>query len=63
MHRVSQVADKARMLAVKRSLWVALITAGSVGFSFALACATPFAALATLAALICRDGICLPWSA
>jgi hypothetical protein len=37
--------------AVKRALWVFLIVAGSVGFSFVFACATPFAALAALAAL------------
>jgi hypothetical protein len=37
--------------AVKRTLWGFLILAGSVGFSFVFACATPFAALATLAAL------------
>jgi hypothetical protein len=37
--------------ATKRALWVGLVVTGSIGFSFALACATPFAALATLAAL------------
>jgi len=37
--------------AVKRAVWGFLILAGSVGFSFVFACATPFAALATLAAL------------
>ena len=32
-------------------LWTALLTAGSVAFSLILACATPFAALGSLAAL------------
>jgi hypothetical protein len=36
---------------VKRSLFITVLGVGSIGFSFALACATPFAALATLAAL------------
>lgn len=40
--------------AVKRALWGFLILAGSIGFSFVFACATPFAALATLAALNMR---------
>lgn len=37
--------------AAKRALWVSLIVVGCIGFSFVFACATPFAALATLAAL------------
>jgi hypothetical protein len=44
-------ADRAHNSFLKRSLWMVLLTMSSVGFSFALACATPFAALATLAAL------------
>lgn len=35
----------------KRVLWVTLLLVATIGFSFVLACATPFAALATLAAL------------
>lgn len=35
----------------KRNLWVSLIVLGSIGFSFIFACATPFAALASMAAL------------
>ena len=38
----------------KRAVWIALLTGASVLFSFALACATPFPALATLAALHMR---------
>jgi hypothetical protein len=38
----------------KRAAWIALLTGASVLFSFALACATPFPALATLAALHMR---------
>lgn len=34
-----------------RGLWLGLIVAGGAGFSLFFACATPFAALATLAAL------------
>jgi hypothetical protein len=44
-------ADSVGTAALRCALWIALITVGSIGFSFALACATPFAALATLAAL------------
>lgn len=36
---------------MKRALWGVVVLVGSVGFSFVFACATPFAALATLAAL------------
>ncbi len=35
----------------RRAIWIGLIVAGGIGFSFFFACATPFAALATLAAL------------
>jgi hypothetical protein len=35
----------------RRTIWIALIVAAGIGFSFFFACATPFAALATLAAL------------
>lgn len=35
----------------KQALWIGLLLAGSIGFSFVFACATPFAALAALAAL------------
>ncbi len=45
--------------AAQRALWLALIVVGGVGFSPFFACATPFAALATLAAgkLNWRDGL------
>jgi len=43
--------DAATIAGLKRVLWIALLLAGSVLFSFALDCATPFAALAALAAL------------
>lgn len=47
--------------AVVRALWMALLVAASIAFSFALACATPFAALAAMAALFMRrrDGFVL----
>jgi hypothetical protein len=35
----------------RRTIWIVLIVASGIGFSFFFACATPFAALATLAAL------------
>jgi hypothetical protein len=35
----------------RRSLWVVLVVLATLGFSFAMACATPFAALAALIAL------------
>jgi hypothetical protein len=44
-------ADSITVAHLKRSLWIALLVMGSVGFSFVLACATPFAALAALAAI------------
>lgn len=37
--------------AERRVAWIALIVGSGIGFSFFFACATPFAALATLAAL------------
>ena len=42
-------------------LWIALLAAASVALSFKLSCATPFAALATLAALHMKraDGLAL----
>ena len=42
-------------------LWIALIGGGSIALSRAFACATPFAALATLAALTMggRDAVLL----
>ena len=49
MQQLDRTADGATPM--KRSLWIALVIAGSIGFSFAFSCATPFAALATLAAL------------
>lgn len=44
-----------------RVLWGALLVGASIAFSFALACATPFAALAAIAALFMRrrDGFVL----
>jgi hypothetical protein len=51
MDQVDQAIEGSATEAAKRTLWVALVVTGSIGFSFALACATPFAALATLAAL------------
>lgn len=36
---------------MRRSLWIGAGDVSSIGFRFVLACATPFAALATLAAL------------
>lgn len=49
-------------------LWIALLAAASVALSFKLSCATPFAALATLAALHLdrKDGfalVALAWAA
>jgi hypothetical protein len=38
----------------KRAAWVAIIVAASLAFSFALACATPFAALAAAVALMLK---------
>jgi hypothetical protein len=35
---------------MRRGLWLALLTGATIAFSLVLACATPFAALATLAA-------------
>jgi hypothetical protein len=45
----------------RRWLWILLLTAASVFVTLGLACATPFAALATLAALCMsrRDGLAL----
>jgi hypothetical protein len=51
MQPIVSNAESAPNSAMKRSLWIALLATGSIGFSFALACATPFAALATLAAI------------
>jgi hypothetical protein len=51
MQRSVAGADSTTVASLKRSLWIVLLTMGSIGFSFALACATPFAALAALAAL------------
>jgi hypothetical protein len=46
-------------LAARRWLWILLLTAASVFVTLGMACATPFAALATLAALHMsrRDGL------
>lgn len=49
MQQLNTTAESANT-AIRRSLWVVLVIVSSIGFSFALACATPFAALATLAA-------------
>jgi hypothetical protein len=38
----------------KRAAWIAIIVAASLAFSFALACATPFAALAAVSALMLK---------
>jgi hypothetical protein len=51
MLQAHRSAESVGAEATRRALWVALVVAGSIGFSFALACATPFAALATLAVL------------
>ncbi|MBS0521284.1 MAG: hypothetical protein JSR90_21480 [Proteobacteria bacterium] len=50
------LADTAR-----RGLWIVLLTGASIGFSLVFACATPFAALATLAArtMTRRDAVLL----
>ena len=37
--------------AERRGIWITLIVAGGIGLSFFFACATPFAAVATLASL------------
>jgi hypothetical protein len=38
----------------KRAAWIGIIVAASLAFSFALACATPFAALAAVGALMLK---------
>jgi hypothetical protein len=45
------IATIDRTSEAKRWTWIALLTAASVVFSLSLACAAPFAAIATLAAL------------
>lgn len=55
MQQIEDTAPRAAAMtsteAIRRSLWIALVIFASVAFSFALACVTPFAALATSAAL------------
>lgn len=50
---LNSIADPetSALLKMKLALWILVIVAGSIGFSFVFACATPFAALAVLAAL------------
>jgi hypothetical protein len=48
MQQMDRTADGAMAVNTRRSLWIALVIVGSIGFSFAFACATPFAALAAV---------------
>lgn len=54
MQQLNTTPAESANTAIRRSLWIVLVIVSSIGFSFALACATPFAALGTLAALHMR---------
>jgi hypothetical protein len=53
--------DLAKTTALRRSLWIGVLVVASIGFSWAFACAAPFAAFAAAAALTMarRDALTL----
>jgi hypothetical protein len=65
MQRSDQAMIEALSAPARESIWIALVAASSVLFSLALACATPFAAIATIAGMKMsrRNGLILVFAA